>query len=48
MARDGAVYICQACGAVQPKWAGQCPSCHGWNTLVEEVSGPRPPGSLAP
>lgn len=48
MAREAAVYICQACGAVQPKWAGQCPACQGWNTLVEEASGPRPPGSLAP
>ena len=24
MARDGAIYVCQACGAVHAKWAGQC------------------------
>jgi DNA repair protein RadA/Sms len=47
MARDGATYVCQTCGAVQPKWAGQCPACNGWNTLVEE-SQTRPPGALAP
>ncbi|HEX4183796.1 MAG TPA: DNA repair protein RadA [Caulobacteraceae bacterium] len=47
MARDGAVHVCQACGAVQSKWAGQCPACGGWNSLVEEVQS-RPPGALAP
>ena len=47
MARDGAVYVCQSCGAVQSKWAGQCPACSAWNTLVEEVQS-RPPGALAP
>jgi DNA repair protein RadA/Sms len=45
MARDGAVYACQSCGAVQTKWSGQCPACQGWNTLVEEVSA-RAPGAL--
>jgi len=45
MARDGAAYICQACGAVHSKWAGQCASCGAWNTLVEEVQS-RPPGGL--
>jgi len=47
MARDGAVYVCQSCGAAQSKWAGQCPSCNAWNSLVEEVAS-RPPGALAP
>ncbi len=47
MARDGAVYVCQACGAVHTKWAGQCTACAAWNTLVEEVSS-APPGALAP
>jgi len=47
MARDNAVYACQACGAVHAKWAGQCSACNAWNTLVEEVS-VRPPGALAP
>ena len=48
MARDGALYTCQACGGVQSKWSGQCAACLAWNTLAEEVSGPRPPGALAP
>src|SRR6516165_9006036 len=47
MARDGAVYVCQSCGAAQSKWAGQCAGCGAWNTLVEEVSS-RPPGAMAP
>jgi DNA repair protein RadA/Sms len=47
MARDGAVYACQSCGAVQTKWAGQCPACAAWNTLVEELQA-RPPGAMAP
>ena len=48
MARDGAVYVCQSCGAVHAKWAGQCTACGQWNTLVEEGAGARPPGALAP
>jgi len=47
MARDGALYVCQACGAAQSKWAGQCAGCGAWNTLVEELTS-RPPGALAP
>lgn len=35
------VYICQQCGASSPKWAGQCPSCAAWNTLVETAAAPR-------
>jgi DNA repair protein RadA/Sms len=47
LARDGAVYVCQSCGAVQSKWAGQCAACGAWNSLVEEVQS-RPPGAIAP
>jgi DNA repair protein RadA/Sms len=47
MARDGAVFVCQTCGATHGRWAGQCPACGAWNSLVEEVSS-RPPGALAP
>ena len=47
MARDGALYTCQSCGAVSAKWAGQCAACGAWNTLVEEAAA-RPPGALAP
>jgi DNA repair protein RadA/Sms len=47
MARDGAAYICQTCGAVHTKWAGQCSACGAWNALVEERT-TAPPGGLAP
>jgi DNA repair protein RadA/Sms len=47
LARDGAIYVCQSCGGVHSKWAGQCASCGAWNSLVEEVTA-RPPGALAP
>ncbi|HEX5280858.1 MAG TPA: DNA repair protein RadA [Micropepsaceae bacterium] len=32
-------YICQACGAVQPKWSGRCDECGAWNSLAEEARG---------
>jgi DNA repair protein RadA/Sms len=47
MARDGAAFICQTCGAVHSKWAGQCSACGAWNALVEERT-TAPPGGLAP
>ncbi|HOX23994.1 MAG TPA: DNA repair protein RadA, partial [Elusimicrobiales bacterium] len=31
------IYRCQQCGYEAAKWLGQCPDCHGWNTLAEEV-----------
>ncbi|MDQ6682928.1 MAG: DNA repair protein RadA [Chloroflexota bacterium] len=40
------VYVCQHCGAESPKWAGQCPGCSDWNTLVETVIA-RGPGARA-
>jgi DNA repair protein RadA/Sms len=47
MARDGAIYVCQSCGAVHGKWAGQCNACNEWNVIVEE-SRSAPPGALKP
>lgn len=38
MAKVKSVYICTECGATEPKWQGQCPSCNAWNTLVETVA----------
>lgn len=32
-------YMCQACGAVQPKWSGRCDECGAWNSLIEEARG---------
>ena len=34
------VYVCDACGAVSPKWAGQCGECGAWNSLQETVAAP--------
>lgn len=30
-------FRCGACGAGTPVWAGRCPGCDEWNTLVEET-----------
>ncbi len=37
MAKAKTHYTCTECGASEPKWQGQCPSCQAWNTLVETV-----------
>jgi hypothetical protein len=37
MARTVTSFVCQACGAVAPKWSGRCDACDGWNTLAEEA-----------
>ncbi|HTN39605.1 MAG TPA: ATPase domain-containing protein, partial [Asticcacaulis sp.] len=47
MARDSAIYVCQSCGNVHNKWAGQCGGCGQWNTLVQETYS-APPGGLKP
>ena len=38
MAKIQKRYVCQACGSVASRWAGQCADCHEWNTLVEEAN----------
>ncbi|MFN3868802.1 MAG: ATPase domain-containing protein, partial [Hyphomicrobiaceae bacterium] len=38
-------FVCQTCGATASRWAGKCPECGDWNTLVEEASGSPPTGS---
>jgi DNA repair protein RadA/Sms len=40
-------YVCQACGAAGPKWAGRCEACGEWNTIVEEAPRPGPAGKGA-
>ena len=47
MARDTLLYVCQSCGAVHNKWAGQCSGCGEWNCLSEE-SKSAPPGAMKP
>lgn len=36
------VFFCTDCGNETPKWAGKCPACGAWNTVVE-----RPPEQSA-
>ncbi|MGH8369816.1 MAG: DNA repair protein RadA [Gammaproteobacteria bacterium] len=38
MNKNRTVYVCDACGGRTLQWAGQCPECGGWNTLVEAVA----------
>ena len=45
MAKGKSVFYCTACGNETPKWAGRCPACGAWNTVVEQESGPRPKGA---
>ncbi|MDR9834441.1 DNA repair protein RadA [Herbaspirillum huttiense] len=37
MAKVKTNYTCTECGGVSNKWAGQCPACGQWNTLVETL-----------
>lgn len=37
MSKTKSVFVCQQCEYESPKWAGQCPSCETWNSLVESV-----------
>ena len=39
MAKAKSVFFCMECGNETPKWAGRCPSCGAWNTLVEQAVG---------
>jgi DNA repair protein RadA/Sms len=40
MSRTKTIFRCSECGGAAPKWAGRCPSCGGWNTLLEELDEP--------
>jgi DNA repair protein RadA/Sms len=42
MAKPVARFVCAACGAVTPKWAGRCETCGEWNTIAEEAVGAGP------
>ena len=45
MPRAATIHVCSACGHVTPRWAGQCPGCGEWNTIVEEVPVRGPTGA---
>jgi DNA repair protein RadA/Sms len=38
--RGRVAYVCNACGARLPKWAGQCPDCGAWNAIAEVLDRP--------
>jgi len=35
MAKKRTVFFCKECGFESPKWLGQCPACHEWDTFTE-------------
>ncbi len=37
MVKSKTQFVCSECGYASGKWAGKCPSCENWNTMVEEV-----------
>ncbi len=37
MARPKRRFVCRECGAVTPRWMGQCPTCGAWDALEEEI-----------
>ncbi|NNJ64635.1 MAG: DNA repair protein RadA [Xanthomonadales bacterium] len=44
MAKNKTSYQCENCGVRLTKWAGQCPDCKEWNSIVESVAESRPGG----
>ena len=38
VAKTKVQFQCNECGAMVPKWAGQCPECNAWNTLIEIIT----------
>jgi DNA repair protein RadA/Sms len=38
MAKTRTQYVCQNCGAVSPRWVGQCGECGEWNTVIEALA----------
>jgi DNA repair protein RadA/Sms len=44
MAKNKTSYQCENCGTRLTKWAGQCPDCREWNSIVESVADAAPRG----
>jgi len=45
-AKNKIEYQCGQCGALAPKWAGQCGECGEWNTLLERVAESKPANNV--
>ena len=41
------VFYCTECGNETAKWAGKCPACGAWNTIVEQPERPKGTGNGA-
>ena len=41
MTKPKVSYTCTECGAMSPKWSGQCGDCEAWNSLTEVVMAPK-------
>lgn len=37
MSKSKVAFTCTECGAISPKWSGQCGDCEAWNSLTETV-----------
>ena len=46
MSRSRSQFVCQQCEYAQSQWAGKCPNCDTWNSMVESVT--KNPSSKAP
>src|SRR5450755_2425608 len=46
MPRPSSIHVCSACGHEAARWAGRCPGCGEWNTLVEQFRPVTPRGGL--
>lgn len=44
MAKEKAVFVCQNCGYISPKWVGKCSNCNSWNSFIEEIQSSEPKG----
>ena len=41
------LFYCTECGNETAKWAGKCPACGAWNTIVEQPERPKGTGKGA-
>ena len=48
MPRPSSIHVCSACGHETARWAGRCPGCGEWNTLVEQVARPAAAAAAGP
>ena len=47
MAKIKNTFQCEQCGSRLSKWAGQCPDCQAWNSIVETLAATPPAGRFA-